>query len=137
MKDAKGHGSNTRDGRRSADDAANRLRGQIKYPPKGGFRYPGDPPRQMTAPIVSNAEAAQSLMSTLKSTQAPVHDSMVNAAGGHGQDWGTNAQGHAWGSPEALADFKAKYGGPRDHAAEQRGFNSGKREIKQLRKRGR
>jgi hypothetical protein len=34
------------------------------------------------------------------------------------------------------ADFIAKYGKPRDHAAEQRAFNSGKREINRLRRSG-
>lgn len=39
-----------------------------------------------------------------------------------------NSQGHAWGSPEALKDFSAKYNPP--------GFKSGAREINNLRKRG-
>lgn len=37
---------------------------------------------------------------------------------------------------ENIAAFKAKYGGPRDHAREQRSFNRGKREINRLRKQG-
>ena len=39
-----------------------------------------------------------------------------------------NPQGHAWGSPEALKDFSAKYS--------PKGFASGAREINSLRKRG-
>jgi hypothetical protein len=48
----------------------------------------------------------------------------------------TNSSGHAWGSLAALADFKREHDGPRDHAAEQRGFNSGAREIARLRRQG-
>lgn len=47
-----------------------------------------------------------------------------------------NSKGHAWGSPEAIKDFAAEHGGPRDNAAEQRGFNSGAREINQLKRQG-
>jgi len=36
----------------------------------------------------------------------------------------------------SIKDFTKTYGGPRDHAAEQRSFNSGKREINRLRKQG-
>ena len=39
-----------------------------------------------------------------------------------------NSQGHAWGSPQAIKDFTTEHGGPRDHAAEQRSFNSAARE---------
>jgi hypothetical protein len=41
MKDPKGHGSNGKGG----------------YPPKGGFRYPGDPERKMTAPIKGHGKS--------------------------------------------------------------------------------
>lgn len=44
--------------------------------------------------------------------------------------------GRQWGSPEAIKDFTDKYGGPRDHAAEQRGFNRGMREINRLKRQG-
>ena len=44
------------------------------------------------------------------------------------------AMGH--GPFPSNADFVAKYGGPRDHAAEQRGFNSGKRDINRLKRQG-
>jgi hypothetical protein len=47
-----------------------------------------------------------------------------------------NSQGNAWGSPAALSDFKTAHGGPRDHVAEQRGFNSGAREINRMRRQG-
>jgi hypothetical protein len=40
------------------------------------------------------------------------------------------------GSPAALKAFTDKYGGPRDNAAEQRGFNSGAREINRLKRQG-
>jgi hypothetical protein len=48
----------------------------------------------------------------------------------HGHD----ASGHG-GFPSNKA-FTDKYGGPRDHAAEQRGFNSGAREINRLKGQG-
>jgi hypothetical protein len=47
-----------------------------------------------------------------------------------------NSSGNKWGSPEALKDFTREHGGPRDHAAEQRGFNRGAREIARLRRQG-
>lgn len=62
----------------------------------------------------------------------PAQHTMVSPGDSHL----VNDQGHEWGSPAALADFKEKYGGPRDHAAEQRSFNSGRREINRLRSQG-
>jgi hypothetical protein len=59
-----------------------------------------------------------------------------NAALSGGATSTHNSQGHAWGSPEALKDFKVEHGGPRDHAAEQRGFNSMSRDIARLRRQG-
>lgn len=112
MKDAFGHGSNSREG-----SITSQLRARLghvtslKGSPSGGVA------------MTSNGHAAQALQSTTKSAPAPVHDSM-------------NDQGHAYGSPEAIKDFTNKYGGPRDHAAEQRGFNSGQREIARLRGKG-
>jgi hypothetical protein len=47
-----------------------------------------------------------------------------------------NSSGHVWGSPAALADFKSEHGGPRNHAAEAKGFASGKREINSLKRQG-
>jgi hypothetical protein len=83
MKDARGHGSNTRGGA-SAADAANRLRGQTQYPPKGGFRYEGDPPIEyapsliegMKAKLSDDVAAGRMLASGPKSEPAPVHDAM-------------------------------------------------------------
>ena len=68
---------------------------------------------------VSDAEAAKALAGGgAKSALVDVHPAM-----GHGPF-------------PSNADFVAKYGGPRDHAAEQRGFNSGKREINRLKRQG-
>lgn len=68
MKDAKGHGSNTHGGGSAVVvRTGNSARGIM----------PSRPYRQGQPPVTSNAEAAQALMSGLKSTQAPVHDSMV------------------------------------------------------------
>jgi hypothetical protein len=47
-----------------------------------------------------------------------------------------NSSGHEWGSNAAIRDFTREHGAPRDHAAEQRSFNSGKREINRLRRQG-
>lgn len=65
-----------------------------------------------------------------KSAAAPVHDSMTH-----------NDQGHAWGSPEALQDFKTAYArgraqGMAKNRAEGKSFRSGKSEINSFRKRG-
>jgi len=37
---------------------------------------------------------------------------------------------------DAVSGFREKYGAPRDHAAEARGFASGKREINRLKRQG-
>lgn len=66
MKDSKGHGSNahgafvTKEGR-----------GVLPSKPYRQGRGPNDEGGQ---PVSSNAQAAQELFSTLKGTQAPVHD---------------------------------------------------------------
>lgn len=68
MKDAFGHGSNAH-GRSLTDALRTRLDHvtSIKKPgPAGG------------KPMSSNAAAAQALVGSLKSTQAPVHDAMQN-----------------------------------------------------------
>lgn len=70
----------------------------------------------------SDAPADQLHSGTPKSDAAPVHDSMTH-----------NSNGHAWGSPEALADFKAAYGG---RGGEDKAFRRGAREINELKKRG-
>lgn len=97
MKDARGHGSNTR-----------------LLDVNGRSVLPSRPFREGTAHQVSLAE-----------DHGIETDHLVN-----------NSQGHSWGSPAALADFKARYGGPRDHAAEASAFRSGQREINRLRRQG-
>lgn len=75
MKDALGHGSNAGFGRKSVPafgrrDAANR---------SGDLSDRGDSAgRTVYRDDTSNAEAAQSLMSALRSTQAPIHPAMQN-----------------------------------------------------------
>lgn len=76
------------------------------------------------------AAADQLHSGTSKSDPAPTHDSMTH-----------NAQGHEWGSPEALADFKAAYGrgkaaGNAKNRAEGKAFRSGQREINGLKRQG-
>lgn len=69
--------------------------------------------------LVSDTDAAKALAGGgAKSAPVDVHPAM-----GHGPF-------------PSNADFVAKYGGPRDHAAEQRGFNSGMREINRLKRQG-
>lgn len=105
----------------------------------------------MKAKLSDDIAAGRMLASGPKSVPAPIHDSMdagpthdraYAGAGPAPAHWSDadrakyNDQGHEWGSPEAGKDFTAKYGSPRDHAAEQRGFNRGQREINRLRKQG-
>lgn len=130
MKDAKGHGSNGRGGKLSPGTTAeyagrDRLGRTYTQAIRDHDRFRAQNPDFPNPDDyrTSNAQAADALSSTLKSTMAPVHPAM-------------NSQGHAYGSPEALKDFTEQYGKPRDHAAEQRSFNSGKREINRLRKQG-
>lgn len=67
MKDAFGHGSNSREGSLTAQLRARLAHvTSLKGAPSGGVA------------MTSNQTASDSLMSTLKSTQAPVHDSMDN-----------------------------------------------------------
>jgi hypothetical protein len=133
MKDSKGHGSNKRGGKLPPGTTAayagrdhlgrtytqairdyDRFRSQNPvFPDAEDYRTDKS----------SNAEAAEALANSLKSTQAPIHPAM-------------NSAGHAYGSPEAIKDFTDQYGKPRDHAAEQRSFNSGKREIARLQRKG-
>jgi len=98
MKDARGHGSNSRNAMLDIN---------------GRGIMPSRPFREGTAHQVSLAEDH-----------------------GVATDHLLNGQGHAYGSPAALADFKAQYGGPRNHAAEDRAFRSGQREINRLRRQG-
>ena len=83
-----------------------------------------------TSRPVGSGSAASELASGAKSATIPTHDSMTH-----------NDQGHAWGSPEALADFKAAYGrgkaaGNAKNRDEGKAFRSAQREINGLRKRG-
>lgn len=72
MKDAFGHGSNSHGGQTMADVLRSRLPGSrlLKGNDGGG------------QPMSSNAAAADALTSTLKSTQAPVHQAMAMRSGG-------------------------------------------------------
>jgi len=67
MKDALGHGS---------DSTGSFLRQRMSE----DARMFGGPRPTLLRDTTSNAEAAQSLMSTLKSTQAPVHEAMAGRA---------------------------------------------------------
>lgn len=121
--DAKGHGSEKRSDMAWSDEARAAAAAARANSLKAG-----------ASPGVATghghfAAAMTELMSGQQHTQA--------LADQHGIDTShLNAQGHEWGSPEALADFKAQYGGPRDLAAEQRSFNSGAREINRLKRQG-
>ena len=70
MKDPGGHGSNSK--LTSAGGGASPMPhvAPMKAGGKGGQIYGGVPPG------ISNAQAAQSLMSAMKSTQAPIHPAM-------------------------------------------------------------
>ena len=136
MKDAKGHGSNPRGGSgMPAGTLSHETLRLIVSNPQACRR--GVTQRGLSVP--SSADAEGVLRSRYGYSDAEI--SQLKGASGiaaqHGIDTThLNAQGHEWGSPAALADFKAKYGGPRDHAAEQRGFNSGRREINRLKRQG-
>ena len=77
MKDALGHGSNAR---------LSSAQGPASTVPKAGGAKGNNHVTQIHggAPVASNAMAAQALMSTLKSTQAPIHSAMrgKSASGG-------------------------------------------------------
>lgn len=82
MKDAFGHGSNGHEGS-LVEQLRKRLTHvtSLKGAPSGGVA------------MTSNAAAATSLMSALKSTQAPIHDSMtINAPAVRGNDRRSNEQ---------------------------------------------
>lgn len=119
MKDAKGHGSDAR----GAGGAIRGSNGEAMQVRRSG--YPGT--------IVSDMTRSEFM--TKHGTTAEQHTQAL--ADQHGvSTQHLNSSGHEWGSPAALADFKREHGGPRDHAAEQRGFNSGAREIARLRRQG-
>lgn len=105
MKDALGHGSNG-SGDGTLQEA---LRARLSHVTilKGGG-----------VPQSSNKAAGDALSSALMKTQASATANRQTH----------NDQGHAWGSPEALADFKARYSPG--------GFKKGQAEIGRLRKQG-
>lgn len=80
MKDAFGHGSNGLTGA---------LRARLNHV-------------TILKPVTSNAEAANSLMSALKSTQAPTHDAMAGRMADP-TSVATNSSGNAWGSKETTS----------------------------------
>lgn len=114
-KDAKGHGSDKR-----GDGGGGKTPVQSENAPfqsrlgaGAGHSYldPNDPRGAGKSDAAAKAELGGGHP---KSGDVPVHSSLS----------------------ENIAAFKAKYGGPRDHAREQRSFNRGKREINRLRKQG-
>ena len=129
-KDAKGHGSEKHGG--GSFDNINAQRVAQGFKPMAESRrgihdfldyMAGDGPMPDVMKSVlggpSDTDAAKALAGGgAKSAPVDVHPAM-----GHGPF-------------PSNADFVAKYGGPRDHAAEQRGFNSGKREINRLKRQG-
>ena len=97
MKDPGGHGSNSK-GSNSALTATQGPKSPMPRGPsgkggKGKFQVGGGVsnapnPTQIHGgvPVTSNAQAAHALMSTLKSTMAPLHSAMANA---HSPDGGS------------------------------------------------
>ena len=124
-KDAKGHGSDGRGGRMSVPDQhQHRIAvDTVKNPLKGTF-LGGMNADEAEKLLTGKFGYSQATVDKMKGGGAPAVAAEHNIPTGH-----LNSQGHAWGSPAALADFKAEHGGPRDHAAEQRSFNSAKRET--------
>lgn len=132
-KDALGHGSNSRGegggmknkgykvGSRASNLAAQRaLAKPLSDEQKAEISH------YMKAAGLSDEAVARAIgQGSPKSEPVPTHDSMVNSGSKFGP----------FDSPE-LRSFAAKYGSPRDHAAEQRSFNRGAREIARLKKQG-
>jgi hypothetical protein len=128
-KDAKGHGSEAHGGSQTPVQQENapfksRLGGKNYLDPHdprnvtiGGKVFPQGYDNLRAR---ADAAAAGALASGPKSAIAPVHDSMGTQLGT--AQW-PGAQPHS-------------YSAPRDHAAEQRSFNSGSREINRLRRQG-
>ena len=105
MKDAQGHGSNSRNGMLDVN---------------GKGIMPSRPFREGTAHQISIAE-----------------DHGIPTDHLHGGPMSSDPHEYQRQLSGTLSDFKSKYGGPRDHAAEARSFRSGKREINRLRRQGR
>lgn len=124
-KDAKGHGSEKRGGLPRGTVPAYAGRDALGRTYTGAIRDHDRFPKQN--PTMPNAEdyrtdqdaARQLAQGNPKAAPVPVH------SGANGPSL-----------RESLDAFKAKYGGPRDHAAEQRGFNRGRREINRLKRQG-
>jgi len=117
MKDALGHGSDPH-GVGSGPDPRG-LRSGVKIAGSAQFsgaKLGGRAPSSAGAALVNNIRSGKPVAET--------HPSMVNSSG------------HEWGSPAAIKDFVREFGGPRNHAAEQRGFNSMSRDIARLRRQG-
>ena len=72
MKDPGGHGSNSK--LTSSGGGASPM---PHFTPKSGGNKGQIGVKSSKQPVPSNAEAAQALMSTLKSTQAPIHPAMA------------------------------------------------------------
>ena len=117
MKDAKGHGS---DGRGGGDNTrvVRASNGEVARLPRSGSdeqpvtfgRALGDQLRSKFQPADSEAGF------TAKFGPGIAHQMVL--AGQHGvptdhlDSSKVNSSGHAWGSPEALNDFKREHGGP-------------------------
>ena len=133
-KDAKGHGSEAGRG------LANGVTNYINHGQAAVAARRGPIPREVLAMRdneTANRVAAAALASGPKSAPVPVHDSMMGSAVHGGPGLAQQAiEDHKVSIRDSRAKFASQFGGPRDHAAEQRGFNSGKREINRLRRQG-
>ncbi len=132
MKDELGHGSNPHDG------VTNNGGGFYARASQKGGRALGQ-----YGPHIDRDNAATDAWQ-----RHPTATQVSTSRGPYGMDiqWHSkenhvNDQGHAWGSPEALADFKAAYArgrasGNEKNRSEGKAFRSGKSEITRLRKQG-
>jgi hypothetical protein len=117
-KDQKGHGSEKRDGSSGQRDPVEQTDPSQHTLVGGG--QPGFIPTKPAGPGGDQTRGG------------PQDRSTTDIAAQHGIPTDHLADG----SPAALKAFTDKYGGPRDNAAEQRGFNSGAREINRLKRQG-
>lgn len=140
MKDAKGHGSNTRGGMPlKGHDFHTKSNEQLRFIAKDAGEaakaMQGHSPQSENKYLDQVNDASTVLGFRQRGgvdLSQPAHQTGVRAVPNNA----TNENGHVYGSPEAIKDFTDKYGGPRDHAAEQRGFNRGAREINNLKRQG-
>jgi hypothetical protein len=151
MKDALGHGSNPRGNAEAAD--------QLASGPKSAAVAVHPSQQLMSASQLSELKTAYSGIKTIDPSQPTYgklialldasHPDRLKQLSEAGIPFVSNLARNRLpktglsSDPSGLAamrkigtDFSAKYGSPRDHAAEQRGFNSGKREIARLRRQG-